>query len=87
MKLVNIYEAKTQLSRLLEQMNAGEEIVIAKAGHPIARLVPFTLVKSKRKPGVWKGKVEIAEDFDDLPNDLFSADKRFSDYQCPLILI
>jgi prevent-host-death family protein len=62
---VNVHEAKTQLSRLLERAHAGEEIVIAKNGEPYARLVP--LEKSKaREPGLLKGKVEDAF-FEPLP--------------------
>jgi prevent-host-death family protein len=62
-KPINIYDAKTQLSRLVDRAAAGEEIVIAKAGKPRARLVPLA-PKRRRVPGVWKGKVRIAPDFD-----------------------
>ena len=61
---VNIYEAKTTLSELVERAAAGEEIVIAKAGVPRARLVPFTPAR-KRKPGGWEGQVWMSDDFDD----------------------
>ena len=65
MSVTNIHEAKTHLSRLLERAAAGEEIVIAKAGKPVAKLVPYTEPKpAKRKPGAWKGKVWISPDFD-----------------------
>lgn len=65
MDVTNIHEAKTHLSRLLERVAAGEEIIIAKAGKPIAKLVPYLDSKSsKRKPGAWKGKVWISPDFD-----------------------
>jgi prevent-host-death family protein len=64
-KQVNVYEAKTQLSKLLEQVEAGEEIVIARNGRPVARLVPAQRRRSPRVPGAWKGKVWIADDFDD----------------------
>lgn len=63
-KPYNIYEAKTRLSELVDRAAAGEEIVIAKAGHPAARLVPFRSKGSKRKPGRWKGRIRIAADFD-----------------------
>ena len=63
-EMVNIHEAKTHLSRLVERAEAGEEIVIARAGVPVARLVPLIEVARKRVPGVWKGKVSIADDFD-----------------------
>ena len=63
MKTINVHEAKTHLSRLLESVAEGEEIIIARAGKPIAKLVPL---KSKpRRPGSLKGKIRIHEDFDD----------------------
>ncbi len=61
---VNMHEAKTHLSRLVERAAAGEEIVIARAGKPAARLVPYEQPKQPRKLGGWKGKVWIAPDFD-----------------------
>lgn len=64
-KQVNVYEAKTQLSKLLEQVEAGDEIVIARNGKPVARLVPAQRRKSPRVPGGWEGKVWMADDFDD----------------------
>jgi prevent-host-death family protein len=64
MKTVNIQAAKTHLSRLVEEAAAGEEIVLAKAGKPIARLVPFQKSATRRRAGAWKGKVKIAADFD-----------------------
>jgi prevent-host-death family protein len=68
---VNIYAAKTHLSRLIDQVNAGEEIVITRHGRPVARLVPAAAVQL-RKPGLLEGKgCWIAETFDDpLPDDL-----------------
>jgi len=62
---VNVYEAKTQLSKLLEQVEAGDEIIIARNGKPVARLVPVQRRASPRVPGGWKGKVWMADDFDD----------------------
>jgi prevent-host-death family protein len=67
---VNVYEAKTHLSRLLDRVEAGEEIVIARAGRPVARLVPYHVAGEIRRPGVWRSKVRIAEDFDTLPDEL-----------------
>jgi prevent-host-death family protein len=61
---VNIHQAKTHLSRLVEQVEAGEEIVIARAGRPVARLVPYRRSATPRVPGAWRGKVTIAADFD-----------------------
>jgi prevent-host-death family protein len=73
-KTVNLYEAKTSLSRLVEQAANGEEIVIAKAGRPRARLVAMGRPAKPRKPGAWKGRVVIATDFDaPLPESLLAA--------------
>jgi prevent-host-death family protein len=69
--LVNVHEAKTQLSRLLERAHAGEEIVIAKNGKPYARLVPLEAPKA-REPGLLKGKLEEAF-FDPLPEQELAA--------------
>jgi prevent-host-death family protein len=65
---VNIHQAKTHLSRLVERVEAGEEIVIARAGRPVARLVPFSSRTSPRAPGLWRGRVRLAPDFD-APDD------------------
>jgi len=73
-KTVSLYEAKTYLSRLVEEAAKGKEIVIAKAGRPRARLVPLGRSKKPRKPGAWKGRVVIAADFDaPLPEELLAA--------------
>lgn len=73
-KPINIYEAKTHLSELVDRAAAGEEIVIAKAGTPVARLVPLAVAGSGRMPGRWAGKVKIADDFDAaLPAELLDA--------------
>ena len=67
---VNLYEAKTRLSELVDRAAEGEEIVIAKAGTPMARLVPL-VPSPKRQPGGWEGQVWISDDFDDpLPPDI-----------------
>ncbi|RJQ50727.1 MAG: type II toxin-antitoxin system Phd/YefM family antitoxin [Desulfobacteraceae bacterium] len=72
--IYNLYEAKTHLSQLVERAAKGEEIVIAKAGVPLAKLVPMPKAKPKRKAGGWEGKVRISEDFDDpLPPSLQAA--------------
>ena len=63
---VNIHEAKTHLSKLLRRVMGGEEIVIAKAGKPIARLIPERPAAGKRVPGIDKGKLWIAADFDKM---------------------
>ena len=63
-KLVNVHEAKTHLSRLLEQVAQGEEIVIGKAGKPVARLVPYSRKRGRRTPGGWEGKIGMTEHWD-----------------------
>ena len=74
MKKVNIQNAKTHLSRLVEEAVAGEEIVIAKAGRAIARLVPVPGPASERQLGIDRGRVTIADDFDaPLPEEVLSA--------------
>jgi len=60
----NIHEAKTHFSRLVQRAAAGEEIIITRSGVPMAKLVPFRETRTPRSPGVWKGRVEIAPDFD-----------------------
>jgi prevent-host-death family protein len=68
---VNIHEAKTHLSRLLQKVAAGEEVTIARAGVPVARLVAVTPAKSIRPLGFARGQVWVADDFDaPLPDDL-----------------
>jgi len=69
-KQVNVHEAKTNLSRLLDEVGEGGEIVIAKAGKPVARMIPIR-TRKRRKPGALKGKIRIAKDFDaPLPDDV-----------------
>lgn len=71
MRSVNIHYAKTQLSKLVEKALHGEEVIIAKAGVPAAKLVPFSPTKSKIRFGVLKGKIKIADDFNaPLPDDM-----------------
>jgi prevent-host-death family protein len=64
-KSVNIHEAKTHLSRLIEQVEAGEEITICRAGRPVARIVGYAARREPRQPGFWKGRVVIGPNFDD----------------------
>jgi prevent-host-death family protein len=74
MKAVNTHDAKTQFSRLLRRVAAGEEITIANRGVPVARLVPVVAAPAKRKLGVFAGQITMPEDFDGpLPEDLLSA--------------
>lgn len=77
MQIVNIHEAKTHLSRLLEEVVAGNPVVIAKAGKPIAKIVPLASLSSNRSLGLLKGKVKISDDFDAaLPRDVLDAFER-----------
>jgi prevent-host-death family protein len=74
MKAVNTHEAKTQFSRLLRRVAAGEEITIANRGVPVARLIPVPAAGAKRKLGAFTGQMTIPADFDaPLPEDLMSA--------------
>jgi prevent-host-death family protein len=71
--IVNIHEAKTHFSKLVERASRGEQIVIGRAGKPVAKLVPYQEESGPRAPGAWKGKVRIAQDFDELPLGLAAA--------------
>jgi len=76
-KQVNIHEAKTHLSRLLARVMGGEEIIIAKAGKPIAKLVPYGIPSKQRVPGTAKGKIWMSEDFDEpLPEEILESFER-----------
>lgn len=66
MSAVNIYEAKTQLSKLVARAEAGEEITISRNGRPAARLVPVARRTAPRVPGALKGQIVIHDDFDDF---------------------
>ena len=70
-KPVNIHAAETHFSRLVERAAKGEEIIIAKAGRPVARLMPLAVPAPRRRPGLLKGKIKIAKDFDaPLPEEI-----------------
>ncbi len=74
MKEVNTYEAKTQFSRLLRRVAAGEEITIANRGVPVARLVPVPAKQPKRRLGFYGDTIKIADDFDaPLPDEILDA--------------
>lgn len=73
MKQVNIHEAKTQLSRLLEEVERGERIVIARAGEPVAVLVPYKTAVRRRRLGLFAGEAKMHADFDELPADMAAA--------------
>ena len=74
MKISNIHQAKSQLSKLIESALAGEEIVIAKAGKPLVRLIPYQEDEQPRNPGGWEGKVVMSDDFDEeLPANILQG--------------
>jgi prevent-host-death family protein len=76
MKVTNIHEAKTHFSKLVERAAAGEEIVIGRAGKPVALLGPYASPASpKRKPGSMKGKIKILQGFDEMDKEI---EKLFS---------
>ena len=79
-KHVNIHEAKTHFSKLVSKALEGHEIVIAKSGKPVAKLVPYTTVKKQRIPGSSKGSVVIRDDFEQpLPDEVLDS---FSGNSC-----
>jgi prevent-host-death family protein len=74
MRTINIHAAKTQLSRLVDAAAAGEEIIIARSGKPVARLVPLAGPQPKRRLGALAGKLRVPEDFDaPLPDEVLDA--------------
>jgi len=73
MHVTNISEAKAQLSALIEKVLAGEEVIIGKAGKPVAKLVRYERSAEPRRPGALKGKIKIAKDFDELPEAIAEA--------------
>jgi prevent-host-death family protein len=74
MDTINLYEAKTNLSQLVERAAAGEEIIIAKAGRPLARLVPLAQRVAPRPLGLFAGKIKVGPHFGDpLPDDMQAA--------------
>lgn len=73
-KVLNIHEAKTHLSRIVEEVAAGKEVIIAKAGKPMARLSPITAKVKKKKLGLLKGKIKIVGDFNaPLPDEVLAG--------------
>ena len=72
MQITNISEAKASLSKLIEQVLSGHEVIIGKAGKPVAKLIPYRMDTSPRTLGTgrWKGKIWIADDFDDLSDEI-----------------
>jgi len=71
---VNIHEAKTRLSQLVDRAARGNDVIIARAGRPVARLIAYRLPANVRKPGRMRGRVRVARNFDTpLPDDLFES--------------
>ena len=70
MQVFNIHEAKTNLSKLIEKTSKGEEVIIAKAGKPVAKLSPYKEKLKPRKSGLWKGKVWMSEDFNEEDEEI-----------------
>jgi len=69
--IVNVHQAKTHLSRLLDDVAAGAEVIIARAGKPVARLVPLEPVVRKKKLGLLQGRISVPDDFDaPLPQEI-----------------
>lgn len=74
MTKVKFHEAKTQFSRLVDLAAAGEEVIIAKSGKPVARLIPYTPKGVVRRPGIMRGKIRIKKNFEEpLPKELLTA--------------
>jgi prevent-host-death family protein len=71
--VVNIHEAKTHLSRIVEEVAAGAEVIIAKAGKPIARLTQIASRPKKKKLGLLKGKIKVPDDFNDPSEEITAA--------------
>ena len=81
---VGVHEAKTTLSRLLEAAESGEEVVITRRGKPVVRLQPVSVSPRKSLFGLYRDRIEIADDFDELPEELLEAFEggRSSDPLC-----
>jgi len=68
--ITNVHEAKSQLSKLIEQAERGEVVIIARSGKPVAMLVAYKPDQAARQGGQWRGKIRVAKDFDDLPKEI-----------------
>ena len=71
--VVGMYEAKTNFSKLVARAEAGEEIIVSRAGRPVARLSAYVPARVQRKPGRYEGQIVIASDFDELPEGFAEA--------------
>lgn len=80
MQQLNIYEVKTNLSKLVDQAHNGETIIIAKSGKPWAKIIPFDEQKKQFKFGTMKGKIKIADDFNEpLPDEIIDLFEKGND--------
>lgn len=66
----NVHEAKTHFSRILERVSTGEDVVISKAGEPVAKVVPLRPKVQRTERGSLRGRIHLGDDFDELPDDL-----------------
>ena len=73
MMITNISETKAQLSALIKKVMSGQEVIIGKAGKPVAKLVRYKRTEKPRHPGALRGKIKISDDFDELPEDVAEA--------------
>ncbi len=73
MHITNIHEAKTNFSALIQRVRTGEEIIIGKAGKPVAKIIPYNQNNEPRSGGQWHGEIRISEDFDELPEDILTV--------------
>mgnify|MGYP006283826831 CR=1 FL=1 len=73
MYFANVSRAKATLSKLIAMVGRGEDVVIGKAGKPVAKLIPYGKDPRPRKAGQWKGRIKIAPDFDELPDDILDS--------------
>lgn len=71
--IVNVHETKTHLSRLLAEVEAGHDVIVARAGVPIARLTAYRVDPTPRTPGALRGAIRMADDFDDTPAEILDA--------------
>ncbi|MFF3392494.1 type II toxin-antitoxin system Phd/YefM family antitoxin [Streptomyces sp. NPDC002669] len=81
----DVHEAKTHFSRILQQVETGEEVVISRAGEPIAKVVPLHPRADRTDYGVLRGRIRIAEDFDELPDDIADAFGMRPRPNCPTV--
>lgn len=72
--VINIHDAKTHFSKYVDEVVLGNEVIIGKHGKPVAKLVPFSPVQNiSRKPGILKNKLWVADDFDEMPDEIIAS--------------